>query len=338
MKKSFTFVVLLLGLLNLGLAQSSGPGNIESRQKLIEQKIRLLDMLVNSPAAKKAAISTDLDSAALIEKGRMSFEAAKQALTEQRLDDASRMLDEALKATSSAARKISASGSELSESAQRKNLADMAAQVATYRVAVVDLTRDEVVARIPTERWPRQIALTPKEFRQREQKMTLGTSLSIVAPTGQYDPDKLINIGTNRWAFKPEMGFSHPIGRWTLDLAGGVWLFTANDRFYQGDSTRRQDPLFVVQGHASYNVTRGAWAAVDATWYGGADVRVDGGPPSARQNNARLGATLSLPAGTRQSVKIAYSGGASTRTGADFTTLVVAWQYLWFDRTSPKRP
>lgn len=143
MKKSFTFVVLLLGLLNLGLAQSSGPGNIESRQKLIEQKIRLLDMLVNSPAAKKAAISTDLDSAALIEKGRMSFEAAKQALTEQRLDDASRMLDEALKATSSAARKISASGSELSESAQRKNLADMAAQVATYRVAVVDLTRDK---------------------------------------------------------------------------------------------------------------------------------------------------------------------------------------------------
>lgn len=68
MKKSFTFVVLLLGLLNLGLAQSSGTGNIESRQKLIEQKIRLLDMLVNSPAAKKAAISTDLDSAALIEK------------------------------------------------------------------------------------------------------------------------------------------------------------------------------------------------------------------------------------------------------------------------------
>ena len=86
--------------------------------------------------------------------------------------------------------------------------------------------------------------------------------------------------------------------------------------FYQGDSTRTQDPLFVVQGHASYNVTRRAWAAVDATWYGGADVRVDGGPPSARQNNARLGATLSLPVGARQSIKLGYSTGASTRTGA----------------------
>jgi hypothetical protein len=77
---------------------------------------------------------------------------------------------------------------------------------------------------------------------------------------------------------------------------------------------------------------------VDATWYGGADVRVDDGPPSARQNNARLGATLSLPVGASQSLKVAYSTGASVRTGADFKTLGVAWQYVWFDRISPTRP
>ena len=117
-----------------------------------------------------------------------------------------------------------------------------------------------------------------------------------------------------------------------------MWLFTANDQFYQGDSTRTQEPLFVVQGHASYNITPRVWAAVDATWYGGADVHVDGGPPSARQNNARLGATLALPVVTRHSLKLAYSTGASTRTGANFTTVAVAWQYLWFDRTSPKGP
>ena len=146
MKQAFTFFVLLLGFLNLCGAQSVGTGNLDSKQKLIEQKIRLLDMLVNSPAAKKAADSHDMDSAGLIEKGRLTFEGAKQALADQRLDDASRMLDEALKATSAAARKMSASGSELSESAQRKSLADMAAQVATYRAAVVDLTRDSKLA------------------------------------------------------------------------------------------------------------------------------------------------------------------------------------------------
>ena len=108
-------------------------------------------------------------------------------------------------------------------------------------------------------------ALTPAEFAKASRRTNIGTSLTVAAPAGQYYGDKLINIGTNRWAFKPEVGLSHPTGRWTLDLAGGVWLFTANDQFYQGDSTRTQDPLFVFQGHASYNVTRRAWAAVDAT-------------------------------------------------------------------------
>ena len=87
----------------------------------------------------------------------------------------------------------------------------------------------------------------------------------------------------------------------------------------------------MFQTHVSYNVTRRAWAALDATWYGGADVSVDGGPPGSRQNNSRLGATLSLPVAGRQSIKIAYSTGASTRTGANFDTVAVVWQYLWFD-------
>ena len=144
-------------------------------------------------------------------------------------------------------------------------------------------------------------ALTPAEFAKAPRRTNIGTSLTVAAPVGQYYGDKLINIGTNRWAFKPEVGLSHPIGRWTLDLAGGVWLFTANDQFYQGDSTRTQDPLFVVQGHASYNVTRRAWAAVDATWYGGADVRVDGGPPSSQAEQRPPGRHAGA-AGRRQPV------------------------------------
>ena len=181
-------------------------------------------------------------------------------------------------------------------------------------------------------------ALRPAEFAKAPPRTNIGASLTVAAPAGQYDKDKLINLGTNRWAFKPEVGFSRPRGRWTLDLSGGAWLFRSNDRFYPGDSTRSQDPLFVLQAHVSYNVTRRAWAAVDATWYGGADVSVNGGPPASRQNNARLGGTLSLPVGASQSLKFAYSTGASTRTGSDFTTLAVAWQYFWFDRTRASRP
>lgn len=143
MKLAFTTVLLLLmGLLSPALAQTAGPDQVEQKRKLIEQKIRLIDMLVNSPAARTAAAGQDADVALLLEKGQQSFQAAKQAFAADRFDEASKLLDDALKSASSVSRKLSAQGSALSESAQRKSLADMAEQVATYRASVVDLTRD----------------------------------------------------------------------------------------------------------------------------------------------------------------------------------------------------
>ncbi len=146
MKFAFTAVLLLIGLVTPCLAQTSGADHAEQKRKLIEQKIRLIDMLVNSPAGRKAAAGQDADSALLLEKGRQSLEAARRAFAESRIDEATRLLDDALKSASSASRKMSANGGGLSESAQRKRLSDLTEQVATYRASVVDLTHDSKVA------------------------------------------------------------------------------------------------------------------------------------------------------------------------------------------------
>ncbi len=174
-------------------------------------------------------------------------------------------------------------------------------------------------------------ALPAAQFVKTARRTVAGASLTAVAPTGQYDPQKLINLGSNRWAFKPEVGVSHPVGRWDLDAYAGVWFFTTNETFFPGGATRRQDPIVAFQGHASYTFKPRAWAAVDATWYGGGKATVDDGPESSAIRNARLGATLAWPIGRRQSLKVAYSDGASTRSGSDFRTLAVAWQLLWMD-------
>lgn len=142
MKFALTTIALLVGLINPCLAQTPGADGNEQKGKLIEQKIRLIEMLVNSPAAKSSAAGKDPDSLALIESGRKALEEAKRAYAESRFDDASKLLDTSLKSASSASRKMSTGGTGLSESAQRKSLADMSDQVATYRAGVVDLTRD----------------------------------------------------------------------------------------------------------------------------------------------------------------------------------------------------
>ena len=154
----------------------------------------------------------------------------------------------------------------------------------------------------------------------------------MTTPTGQYDGTKLINLGTNRWGFKPEVGIAVPKGPWDFDAYLGVWLFTSNDDFYTGGRTRSQDRVMALQGHASYTFRPRLWAAFDATWYQGGGARVDDGETSAAMNNSRLGATVSLPMGRRQSLKVAYSSGVIARTGTNFRTLAAAWQWMWFTK------
>jgi hypothetical protein len=173
-------------------------------------------------------------------------------------------------------------------------------------------------------------ALSPAEFSQRPLRTTLGASLRVVAPTGQYDSSRLINIGSNRWAFKPELGVSHPIGKWFLEAYAGVWLFTDNNDYYLG-SRRAQDPMTSVQAHVSYTFRRSLWLAVNATHYDGGRTEIDGVANADRQSNMRIGLTISIPLGARQSLKLAWSDGASVRTGNDFITAAVAWQYAWLD-------
>ena len=173
-------------------------------------------------------------------------------------------------------------------------------------------------------------ALAPAEFAKRKPRTTLGASLVVVAPVGEYDPQKLINIGTNRWAFKPELGIAHPIGRWFLEGYAGVWLFTDNDNFFGGQH-REQDPLTSLQAHVSYTLRPGLWVAFDATYYSGGRTTRNGVQNDDRQANTRVGLTFSLPMGAGHTIKVNWSEGATTRIGGDYTSVGIAWQYAWLD-------
>jgi hypothetical protein len=172
-------------------------------------------------------------------------------------------------------------------------------------------------------------ALAPGEFAKRRPRTTLGASLVAVAPTGQYDPSKLVNLGTNRWSFKPELGLSHPAGRWLFELYAGAWVFTDNPDFF-GGSRRHQDPLFAVQGHVGYTFRPRLWVAGNATFYTGGRTTVDGVEKADLQRNSRYGLTLALPVTRRTSLKVSWTRGLIVRVGGKFDTVAVGYQVLWF--------
>jgi len=171
-------------------------------------------------------------------------------------------------------------------------------------------------------------ALRLPEFADYKQNLIVGASLQVYAPLGQYDPSKLVNIGTNRWAVKPELGISKAWGPLTLELATGVAFYTANNDFF-GGHTRAQDPIYSFQGHLIYNFGHGVWGAVDGTYYTGGRTTLDGVKGNDLQKNSRVGVTLALPVTRYHSIKLYASTGVSTRTGSDFDVVGIAWQYRW---------
>ena len=156
----------------------------------------------------------------------------------------------------------------------------------------------------------------------------VGASLTIIAPTGQYDSSRLINIGSNRWSFKPEIGLALPHGRWLFETSLGAWFFTDNDAF-AGGRRREQDSIASIQVHVSYSFRPGWWIAASSTYYRGGRTTLGGIENDDLQGNSRVGAVLSAPLTAHQSLKLAWSSGVSTRFGGDFDTWGVFWQYAW---------
>ena len=173
-------------------------------------------------------------------------------------------------------------------------------------------------------------ALTPAEFVARPSVFSGGASLSVVAPTGQYVPTRFVNIGTNRWAIKPDAGVSFPLGNWFAEAAAGVWFFTDNDDF-RGGHRRSQEPLAVYQLHAGYNFRPGLWLAFDYGYYIGGRTAVDGINNDDAQRNSRVGLALSVPISRGWSGKLSWSKGTVVRVGGDYDIASIALQYRWFD-------
>jgi len=182
-------------------------------------------------------------------------------------------------------------------------------------------------------------AMTVEDFVKWRQKTLLGVSLRVVPPSGQYDATKLINLGSNRWAWKPELGYSRRWGHWILDAYGGVWLFTENPEFFSnnqfsvGVHTQSQSPTGSFEGHLSYDFKPRLWISLDGNYWFGGKTSVDGVENSTTlQRNSRVGVTTSFPLTAHQSLKLSYNSGAYVKYGGNYQNITFGWQYSWLGR------
>ena len=170
--------------------------------------------------------------------------------------------------------------------------------------------------------------LKPVEFGGYEQKSVVGLRFDLVMPSGQYDSSKLINLGSNRWAFHSEIGWSKTWGKWTLEAAGGAWLYTDNTDFFEG-LTLSQDPFLVAKVNAVRSVRPGLWWAIGMGYGQGGRTYVDGVPRDTKQKNWRLTAIVVYPLSPTQGLSLTLASGRTFQAGPDFDVIALAYQIAW---------
>lgn len=172
-------------------------------------------------------------------------------------------------------------------------------------------------------------ALTRAGMRGYRPKTVAGLQFMTQVPLGQYYPERLVNLGLNRWTFQPRLGVAHTLSRsLTLEAYAAATFFTTN-RDYFGGKVLSQEPFFEGQAHAIYTFANpGIWLAGSVGYGRGGEVTVDGVVQNALEN-IRASGVFRYPVGRGHALKLIYINGITTRLGADYDTIQLAWQYAW---------
>ena len=157
----------------------------------------------------------------------------------------------------------------------------------------------------------------------------VGTALVVQVPTGDYMDDKLINLGTNRFTFRPQLGVVHNRGKWSMELTAAAWLYTNNDDFFDGNKLE-QDPFYALQAHLIYNFRPGLWAAASAGYGFGGESTVNGEDKNDRKENLAWALSLGYSITRQLGVKVAYLGTrAQESVGLDSDSIAVGFSIFW---------
>ena len=176
-------------------------------------------------------------------------------------------------------------------------------------------------------------ALSGEEFTQYRAQHAIntvvGASLAVTLPLGRYCDDCLINISTNRWSVRPQMGVVHTRGPWSFELTGSVFLFSDNNNFVDS-AILKQEPLYTLQTHVIYNFKPRTWISFGSAYGKGGRIQIDQQDTIFEVDNWVWSASFAFAISKSQGLRLAWlSGHSQNRVGRDSDNLLLNWSISW---------
>ena len=176
-------------------------------------------------------------------------------------------------------------------------------------------------------------ALTGKELQEflaaHPVYTTVGISLAVTLPLGQYFEEKLINLGQNQFVFRPQVGFVHNWKKWSYELTGSVSFFSRNPNFSDGQN-KRLDPVFALQTHLIKMFKPRYWASISLAYGLGGQSVVNRQPNNDERGDVQYGFSFGFPIIKKQGLKVFYVHSETVKdVGSNLNVLGLGWSMVF---------
>jgi len=127
----------------------------------------------------------------------------------------------------------------------------------------------------------------------------------VVFPWGEYFPDRLINLGSNRYVIRPSLGLLHRRGPWEFEVTTSLSFYQDNDAYYPGASVLERDPLWFLQVHVTRELPRGQWLTLSGGYSYDGELFLNGQSLDYTERTSFLSLGWGMALTRQQSIRVA---------------------------------
>jgi hypothetical protein len=166
-----------------------------------------------------------------------------------------------------------------------------------------------------------------------EPTLTIDTAIMLALPIGEYDNDKLVNLGQNRWFGRIAFPVKYHFGVFSrgymksFELTPSVWLFAENDDF-MGDKLEN-DPMWQIESHLTSDFTPSLWGSLDLLYRGGFQSEIDGVEVGDELDIGDLGFTLNFQVNDNLAIRTGFSSNVFGDSNLDNSMVRLQFVYGW---------
>jgi len=166
-----------------------------------------------------------------------------------------------------------------------------------------------------------------------EPTWTLDAAFMLGVPLGQYDDDKVVNLGLNRLYGRVAFPFKYHFRVFTagymssLEVVPSVWLFAENDDFL--GQKLQNDAMWQVEAHWTHDFTRHFFGSIDLLYRNGFQSEINGVNLGSDIEIGDLGFTLNFSVTDNVTIRTSFSSNVFGDSDIDTSMIRLQFVYAW---------